>query len=279
VGALSDPAQFGLAHRSLEPEEEAIVELAQIIDALGVDDEGVHQAAEVQELIPVAIVAGQVRDFESHHGPGAAQTDFSHEPLKARATGGTRARLAKVVINDHDLAPAHRAGVIGQVVLPAAAFGVMANLIESGLPDVNEGGPGEMLRTNLFTRPHGLPPAPWPRRPRLGAGARQAARARARGGRDAGRSSHPIASVHSMANWLSVVFCLRMAPSLLCHENRVGSECFTRCVGHEALEEPPEIEQRLERDLGVAHQFQMGAPLARRHPLRDDCPGAIGSDT
>jgi len=52
-----------------------------------------------------------------------------------------------------------------------------------------------------------------------------------------------------------------------------------RCVGQETLEELLESEQRLERDLWFAHEFQMGAPLARRHPLRDDGPGAIGQDT
>src|SRR5262249_10854268 len=59
VGPLPDPAQLRLAHRPFQSEQEAIIKLPRIVDALAVDDESVREPAEIEELVPVAIVAGQ----------------------------------------------------------------------------------------------------------------------------------------------------------------------------------------------------------------------------
>jgi hypothetical protein len=55
VRALPNPAEFGLAHRPLEAKQQAIIELAGIVDALRVHDERVHQAAEIEELVPARL--------------------------------------------------------------------------------------------------------------------------------------------------------------------------------------------------------------------------------
>ena len=52
-----------------EAEQQAIIEQARVVHALGVDDEGTHEGTQVEELIPVAIVPGQPRDLQAEHGP------------------------------------------------------------------------------------------------------------------------------------------------------------------------------------------------------------------
>jgi len=59
VGALAEPAQLGLADRALQPQQQPVVELARIVDPLGIDNQRVHQPAEIEQLVPVPIVAGQ----------------------------------------------------------------------------------------------------------------------------------------------------------------------------------------------------------------------------
>jgi hypothetical protein len=107
--------------------------VAGVVDTLGVDDQRVQQRAEVEQLIPVAVIAGQARDLEADHRADAAQTDLGHEPLKPGQIGGGRRRLPEILIDDDDLMPAQRAGVGRQVILPPATFLMMADLVERGL--------------------------------------------------------------------------------------------------------------------------------------------------
>jgi hypothetical protein len=79
---LPDPAQLRLAHRPFQAKEQAIVQLPGIVDALAVDDEGVGESAEIEELVPVAIVAGQPRDIEADDGAGVPETDLGDQPWK-----------------------------------------------------------------------------------------------------------------------------------------------------------------------------------------------------
>ena len=88
VGALSQPAQLGFTDGALQPEQQAVVEQTRIINAVGIDDDGVGQAAQLEELMPVAVVAREARDFETEDRAGAAQTDIRDEALKPGATGG-----------------------------------------------------------------------------------------------------------------------------------------------------------------------------------------------
>ncbi len=51
--AAGQEVQLGLRHRPLEPQQQTIVEVRQVVDPVGVDDQGVGQAGQLQQ-------AGQV---------------------------------------------------------------------------------------------------------------------------------------------------------------------------------------------------------------------------
>src|SRR5579862_2155192 len=58
VEAGTQHMQFGLAHSALEAKQQAVVEQRRVIDAVGVADQRVSEAAEIDEAVPIGIVAG-----------------------------------------------------------------------------------------------------------------------------------------------------------------------------------------------------------------------------
>jgi hypothetical protein len=56
-----------------------------VVDPIGVADQGVGQAAEIEQAIPVGVVAGQARDLQAEHDTDMAQRHLRGEPCKAAA--------------------------------------------------------------------------------------------------------------------------------------------------------------------------------------------------
>ena len=158
VGALADPAELRFTDGPLESQQKSIVELAQIVDAFGINDQGVHQPAKVQELVPVPVIAGEARDLQAKHRAGLPKAYRSNQSLKTDPAGATGSRLTKIVIDDDHLAPAELPSLLSELVLATLALVVMPYLTKRGLTDVDECRSGEMLRTNLFSTGHRPPP-------------------------------------------------------------------------------------------------------------------------
>ena len=53
--------QLGLAHGTFETEQQSIVEQRRVIDAIGVADQRVGETGEINEAVPVGVVAGEAR--------------------------------------------------------------------------------------------------------------------------------------------------------------------------------------------------------------------------
>ena len=138
VRSLPDPPELGFAHRAFEPQQQAVVELTWIVDALGVDDERPHQSAEVEELIPVPVVPGEPRDFEAEHRADVPETHFGDQPLESGSTRGRRPGLAEILVDDDHVHPSEAPGMPGQIVLAPPALMMVPHLIKGGLPDIDE---------------------------------------------------------------------------------------------------------------------------------------------
>ena len=96
-----DQVQLGLAHRALEPEHEAVVEIARVIDPVGVGDQRVGQRAQIQQLIPVGVVAGQPRHLDAEHDPDLAQADIGDQVLEPVPRRRLRTGAAQVGVDHH----------------------------------------------------------------------------------------------------------------------------------------------------------------------------------
>src|ERR1700730_5234190 len=74
-----------------------------MIDAIGIADEGVGDSAEIQEAIPVGIVAREPRDFEAEYNADMAESDFGSKSGKAIARHDTGSGNAKIFVDNDNL--------------------------------------------------------------------------------------------------------------------------------------------------------------------------------
>ena len=136
--ARPQDVQLRLAHRPLEPEQQAIVEMRGIVHAVFVENQGVGHRADLEQAVPVGGVACQARDLQPQHDPGAAQPDLGHQALEALAVHCRGPRLAEIRVDDDHLlrGPPQRHGALAQPVLALRALGVLEDLPHRRLPHV-----------------------------------------------------------------------------------------------------------------------------------------------
>ena len=129
--------QFGLAHGALEAEQQPVVEVAGIVDAVLVEDQRVAQRADLQQAVPVGRVARQPRHLKPKHDPGAARADLRDQTLEPVAVP-VCARLAEIGVDHHHapVRPAERHRPFAQGVLAARALCVLVDLAHRGLAHV-----------------------------------------------------------------------------------------------------------------------------------------------
>jgi hypothetical protein len=79
--------ELELADAALHAEQQPVVRPAGVIDPVQIDHARLHQPAELEQVMPVAAVAGDPGGIEAQHGPDLALTQPGDQPLEAgRAT-------------------------------------------------------------------------------------------------------------------------------------------------------------------------------------------------
>jgi hypothetical protein len=123
------------------PNIEPVVEVGRIVDAVLVQDQRIGQGADLEQAMPVGVVACQARDLQAHHDPGATHADIAHQALKAFAVLARGARLTEVGIDHDDLLamPAQGERPLLESVLTPCALGVLEHLAQRGLADIQIG--------------------------------------------------------------------------------------------------------------------------------------------
>ena len=141
--------QLGLAHRSFEAEQQTVVEQRRMIDAVGVPDQRVGETGEIDEAVPIGVVAGEPRHLETEHEPDAGECDLSGEARKSGACDRAGAGKAEVLVDDENaiLGPAEFARFAGKCILPLRQFAIVLDLRGARLtqdrrsPDARDGWP------------------------------------------------------------------------------------------------------------------------------------------
>ena len=146
----ADPTR-GFAHRALEAEQEPVIKARRIVDAVFVEDQGVGKGADLQQTLPVSIVARQAGDFQTHHDPGASHADVADQTLEALAPGRRRAGFSLIGVDDDDLlvAPAEGNRTTAKRILPSGALGILDDLPHRRLADVQIGAALEVMRLDF----------------------------------------------------------------------------------------------------------------------------------
>jgi hypothetical protein len=111
--------QFCLAHRALEPEQQAIIVDRRVENAVTVGDERVEQGADLEQLVPVAAGAGEPGHLDPEYQADATKADLGDQPLKSRPGLGRSTGPAQIIVDDHDPLrhPAKLLGAFDQGVL------------------------------------------------------------------------------------------------------------------------------------------------------------------
>ena len=96
----ADQVQLGLAHRALQAEHQPVVEIGRVVDAVGVGDQRVGQRAQIQQLIPVGVVAGQPADLDAEDDPDLPRPTSATRSLNPCRAVASAPGPAQVVV-DH----------------------------------------------------------------------------------------------------------------------------------------------------------------------------------
>ena len=138
--------QFGFAHRTLEAEQQTIIEESRMIDTIVVANESVGEAAEFEQAIPVGVVPRQARDFETKDDSHMAQCNFAGHASESRSIVSAGAGEPEVFVDDDDLVPlpAELTGFLTQGVLSRGGFPVVFDLGQSRLANIDQGCPLRM---------------------------------------------------------------------------------------------------------------------------------------
>ena len=83
-----DEMELSLADLPFHPEDQAVVEVPRVVEAVLVADQGAGHGADLQELVPVGVVAGQPGAFQAEHDPGPSQRYLGDHLLEALPAGG-----------------------------------------------------------------------------------------------------------------------------------------------------------------------------------------------
>ncbi len=77
--------QLRLRHRPFQAQQEPIIEGGRIIEPLFIQDQGMSEGTNFQELMPIAGVACEPRDLQAQDQPHMAESYLSHESLEPKA--------------------------------------------------------------------------------------------------------------------------------------------------------------------------------------------------
>jgi hypothetical protein len=135
-----DEMELAFGHGPFEAQQESVVKAARVVEAVFVADQRAGHGAQLEQLMPVGGVAGQPGAFQAEHDPGPAQRHLGDQLLEAFPAGGAGAGVALVDVDHGDLAgvPAEADRLAAQVILADRRFGVVDDLLEAGLADVEQ---------------------------------------------------------------------------------------------------------------------------------------------
>ena len=101
-----------------------------MIEAVSIADESVGETSQINEAMPIGVVAGEPRCFKAEHEADVGERHFGGEPGKSGTGDGAGPREAKILINDKDalIRPTEFARLAGQGVLALRRLSIVLDL-------------------------------------------------------------------------------------------------------------------------------------------------------
>ena len=129
-----------------------------MIDAVGVADQRIGEAAELDEPMPIGVVARQARDLEAKHEADVGEGDFGGEPGETRSRDKAGAGEPEILIDDDDAigGPAELTGSGGERILSIGRLAIVLDLGGAGLAQVDDGHAGKVTGGDLLGESFGF---------------------------------------------------------------------------------------------------------------------------
>ena len=158
---LPHAAQLICGHGALHPEDEPVMALARIIDAVISDAQRLRQRTQIKPMMPGPMVAGSPAGCQGEDGADTPGTHGGQQLATARALVASRPTPAPILINHDDVGKPSPASLIGEGIVPPRALGVRPDLMARGLADRDGGVTLEMERVHLGAQGDTPHSGPW----------------------------------------------------------------------------------------------------------------------
>ena len=139
------------ADGSLQAEQEPVVGVLRIVDAILVREDRPEDGTHLQQIVPILVVAGDAAHLDPEDQADMLHRNFGQEALKSAPLVGRPTALALIVVDDQDAIPRPPQGdrVVGEGILPLPRFPMIEDLLRVGLAHVNDREPIEVKIEDL----------------------------------------------------------------------------------------------------------------------------------
>ena len=141
-------SQLGLAHGALQPQQEPVVEVPNVVNAFGVAEQRPEHGADLEQLMPVATGARQARHLDAENDADVVQSDLRNQALEAGPAFDRLPLTAEIVIDHNHLVggPAELDGTLDQAILEPGRLLITLDLLRCRLTHVDDGEAFQMGR-------------------------------------------------------------------------------------------------------------------------------------
>src|SRR6266446_3110180 len=136
--------------------------MAWAVHRFQIDQYGIDNPTDFDQLLPLPAVAGEARHLSSRYRADFAETHLRHHAFEPRSGDHAGGGPAQVFIHDLDLTPTQVLQAILHRILQPLTFEVVSDLVGGRLANIQNRLPLHMLRLDLVT--HHTPPASGRRR-------------------------------------------------------------------------------------------------------------------
>ena len=148
---LLDQVEFGRQHRPLQPQQQPVVVLDRVINAVEIGQQRTRQRTQLDQLIPVLPRSCQARHLRAQHQPDMPQGNLGDQPLETRPIDRAGPGFAQIIVDHHDpgRCPAHCRRPVDQRVLQARRLAMVDDLLLRALPYVDHRQPAGLTARHL----------------------------------------------------------------------------------------------------------------------------------
>src|SRR5262249_25160797 len=123
--------QLGLAHGPLQTQQESVIVVGRVVQAVGIGQQGPKAGAQLQEVVPVLATACQAAHLQTQDEADVVEGDLGQSTLEAEPPFGIGATQTLVFVDDEYPVswPAQEHGAIDQAVLSVRGLLVFNDLL------------------------------------------------------------------------------------------------------------------------------------------------------